>query len=90
MTIGATSIRKPSTPRSSQKRADIEHRRPHRRIPPVQVRLLRQKRVEVVLPGALVEVQAGPKNMLIQLFGGPPSGRGLAPRVPIAHRAREG
>ena len=41
---------------------DVVHRRPHRRIAPVQVRLRRRVRVQVVLPVAGSSVQAGPRR----------------------------
>ncbi len=88
ITIGATSMRNPSTPRSSQKRALSNIAARICRVAPVEVRLL--------LAGTCGGSTASwpripapttvPSNMLIQLFGTPPSGCRVAPHVPVALR----
>ena len=81
-----TSTRKPSTPRSQPEAQDVVHGAPHLGIAPVEVRLLLAGRrgsstgrvASIELPCAAAELADS------QLLGGPPSGAGVAPDVPVA------
>ena len=65
----------------------VEHRRPHRRIAPVEVGLLSAGRSgSSTGRSPSSKVQAGPPKLLSQLLGGPPSGAGIAPEIPVALR----
>ena len=88
-----TSIRKPSTPRSSHQRIIVVDRRPDLRVLPVEVGLLPREQVQVVLLRAPAHhSQAGPEKNDPQLLGSAPggprygAGAGVAPDVPVGLR----
>ena len=85
-----TSMRKPSMPRSSQKRSDVVHRLHDLGIAPVEVGLLGEEAVQVVLAGRSIEGprRRPPVKAALQLLGGSAVGRGVAPDVPVALRVR--
>ena len=64
----------------------VEHRRPHRGVAPVQVRLLRQERVIPVLAGRLVERPGRAAELGNEVVGRAAVGRRIAPHVPVAMR----
>ena len=79
-------MRKPSTPRSSQKRSTSYIAAAHRRVAPVEVRLLLQEGVVVVLAGRLVPLPGRAAEIAEPVVGRPAVGRRIAPDVPVAFR----
>ncbi len=65
---------------------DVQHRRLHRRCAPVEVGLLRQERVQVVLPGRRVEGPGGTAEEADPVIRRPAAGRGVGPHVPVPVR----
>ena len=77
-----TSMRKPSTPRSSQKRSDVVHGGLDLRVRPVQIGLLGQEECRYYCPVASSHVQAGAAAERGEpVVGRPPPGAGRATRT---------
>ena len=85
-TNSATSILKPSTPRSQPEARDVEHRVADVRVAPVQVRHLREEDVQPVLPRALVPRPCRPAPDRDPVVRRATVRRGIAPDVPVAVR----
>ncbi len=64
----------------------VEHRGTHRRVAPVEVRLLRQECVEVVLAGRWIQLPRRPVEHADPVVGHAAAGCRVAPHVPIPPR----